>query len=334
MKDIKQRAQELIDVTANQIATDEAVLNIDPRMAAAHYEHDLHPADVAQPAFIASSTELEKMIPRCSGKPRQSSNEQGYADGWNACHDAVMAFFSDRGEPIVPQVVQATECQIRDMPNMPSAFEYAWFDATASAYHATPENKRRILYDTPQQAAADCYPECSGDSSSCPENEGHGCCKPNSVQAKALTDERDAFERWILSIGGNRDYLATCEIYGKYKNMNVQNSWDAWQARALLASQPSAQPIATQEPEWINDPHDIEQGMMRNPKYKPKPSVQADVAEVPKGWKLVPLEATEAMIAAFQNSPRGGGVNAAWRCIISAVPAAPTAQPQADGVKP
>lgn len=26
------------------------------------------------------------------------------------------------------------------------------------------------------------HPECSGDPSSCPENEGHGCCKPNSSQ--------------------------------------------------------------------------------------------------------------------------------------------------------
>lgn len=29
------------------------------------------------------------------------------------------------------------------------------------------------------------YPECSGDPASCPENEGHGCCKPNPVKTPA-----------------------------------------------------------------------------------------------------------------------------------------------------
>lgn len=29
------------------------------------------------------------------------------------------------------------------------------------------------------------YPECSGDPASCPENEGHGCCKPNPAKTVA-----------------------------------------------------------------------------------------------------------------------------------------------------
>lgn len=44
----------------------------------------------------------------------------------------------------------------------------------------------------------------------------------------------------------------------------------------------SQQPPAEQpEPEWIDDPHDIEQGMMRNPKWK-----AADRARQPKGAEL------------------------------------------------
>lgn len=28
------------------------------------------------------------------------------------------------------------------------------------------------------------FPQCSGDPASCPENEGHGCCKPNPSKGK------------------------------------------------------------------------------------------------------------------------------------------------------
>lgn len=45
VKDIQKEAQHHIETTENQIAADEAVLNIDPRFAAAHYGHDLYPTN-------------------------------------------------------------------------------------------------------------------------------------------------------------------------------------------------------------------------------------------------------------------------------------------------
>lgn len=45
------------------------------------------------------------------------------------------------------------------------------------------EIARNALVDIPNQAHAD-YPECSGDSNSCPENEGYGCC----IARNALKD--------------------------------------------------------------------------------------------------------------------------------------------------
>lgn len=39
-------------------------------------------------------------------------------------------------------------------------------------------NKNEKLAAAPAASGGD-YPECSGDPASCPENEGHGCCKPN-----------------------------------------------------------------------------------------------------------------------------------------------------------
>jgi hypothetical protein len=56
---------------------------------------------------------------------------------------------------------------------------------------------------------------------------------------------------------------------------------DRKEARANLEAH--ARKMVEGEPKWIDDPHDIEQGLMRNPKWKPAPSPQA--ANIPE--KLV-----------------------------------------------
>lgn len=59
------------------------------------------------------------------------------------------------------------------------------------------------------------------------------------VQAKALTDERAAFEQWCVRKG-----YSTNKWHGDgsvYVDGYTLSCWEAWQARALLASQPSAQ---------------------------------------------------------------------------------------------
>lgn len=111
-------------------------------------------------------------------------------------------------------------------------------------------------------------------------------------------DERTAFEHHARACDLTRDEDEPDE----YRNSHVQEYWNGWKARAALASAPVAmidtaklaqlldsvngdcylgkekeedlvQSLRSQlrarvaEPEWIDDPHDIEQGMMRNPKY-------------------------------------------------------------------
>lgn len=50
------------------------------------------------------------------------------------------------------------------------------------------------------------YPECSGDPASCPENEGHGCCKPNPARHFAIVCDwrgADPFPTFIeAEVGG------------------------------------------------------------------------------------------------------------------------------------
>ncbi|TRM53254.1 hypothetical protein YH64_009135 [Achromobacter sp. LC458] len=114
-------------------------------------------------------------------------------------------------------------------------------------------------------------------------------------------DEREAFEAAVQAeYGVSAPSLLLRDADGDYVTMNTE--WVFWLSRAALASAPVAmidtaklaqlldsvngdcylgkekeedlvQSLRSQlrarvaEPEWIDDPHDIEQGMMRNPKY-------------------------------------------------------------------
>lgn len=234
------------------------------------------------------------------------------------------------------------------------------------------------------------YPECSGDSSSCPENEGFGCCKPNLVQAKALTDERAEFEKMCVRKGYN-----TNKWHGDgsiYVDGYTLSGWEAWQARALLASQPSAGTVSELRCDSLCDMHytrGLEQGFMYGErgdydgflktqksregyiatlKETRGESAQADVAAVRDAW--LPIETApegELVVCmwldkeddehparynfdyfedgiwmnyfsehehyAIAGVATGRSEDAPYTHWMS-LPAAPTAQPQADGVKP
>lgn len=89
-------------------------------------------------------------------------------------------------------------------------------------------------------------PDCGGkggfaSGDACYRCEGRGYFESTNqpVQAKALTDERAAFEQWCVRKG-----YSTNKWHGDgsvYVDGYTLSCWEAWQARALLASQPSAQ---------------------------------------------------------------------------------------------
>jgi len=64
---------------------------------------------------------------------------------------------------------------------------------------------RAMLAAAPPASGGE-YPGCSGDPASCPENEGHGCCKPNPARHVAIVCDwknADPFPTFIeAEIGG------------------------------------------------------------------------------------------------------------------------------------
>lgn len=47
----------------------------------------------------------------------------------------------------------------------------------------------RSNYKNQTPETEDLPPDCTGDPACCPENEGHGCCKPNPITTRAAEAE-------------------------------------------------------------------------------------------------------------------------------------------------
>lgn len=61
------------------------------------------------------------------------------------------------------------------------------------------------------------------------------------------TAEREAFEAWAKGCGYQSDELARCKlgfVSPAYFNLNTENAWKAWQARASLAANAGSEPVA------------------------------------------------------------------------------------------
>lgn len=83
------------------------------------------------------------------------------------------------------------------------------------------------------------YPECSGNPSSCPENEGYGCCQPNPKCAHPPIDCDEAFnniEQITIHLAHpGRSSLAVAELNAREY---FKRGWDA--ARAAMGEWHSA----------------------------------------------------------------------------------------------
>jgi hypothetical protein len=119
--------------------------------------------------------------------------------------------------------------------------------------------------------------------------------KAAKARGVVMLDEREAFEKW----GETLFYVACFERHGndEYAGRGLQGAWLGWQARARLNASPVQQ------------------------------------VSVPGGWKLVPVEATDAMVQAGTDEPLAGesdedapdDYRAVYRAMLAAAPAAPAA---------
>lgn len=97
--------------------------------------------------------------------------------------------------------------------------------------------------------------------------------------------EREAFEKWAdkyPALEDDQGYvnLRYLGLHKQYVDFDVQRAWVAWQARAALASTQPADPLQAL--------HDEQQRL-------------GLYDEVAPGWRLVPVEPTEAMLNAARD---------------------------------
>ncbi|MBF8177213.1 hypothetical protein [Herminiimonas contaminans] len=141
------------------------------------------------------------------------------------------------------------------------------------------------------------------------------------VQAKALTDERAAFEQWCVRKG-----YSTNKWHGDgsvYVDGYTLSCWEAWQARALLASQPSAQADVAA----VRDAA-LEEGIEKAAKL-----IEQKVQDYVDDHGIYDRD-TGAVEFPGDGEIYVGEMTELAEDIRALKSAAPTAQPQADGVKP
>lgn len=116
--------------------------------------------------------------------------------------------------------------------------------AEGSDYHDL--RARLIALLAQQPVATTGFKECSTDPSSCPENEGHGCCKPNPVSA--MTD--DAIECLQDVISHHNDFDKACWLMVSVSQGSGDESYWMKQVKVLermkgQAERALAQPSAS-----------------------------------------------------------------------------------------
>lgn len=68
-------------------------------------------------------------------------------------------------------------------------------------------------------------------------------------------DERKAFETWAVGFGYQRDELARCKIgivSPEYFDLNTENVWKAWQARAHIDAPAGGDALAVEDQQHLN----------------------------------------------------------------------------------
>lgn len=180
------------------------------------------------------------------------------------------------------------------------------------------------------------------------DNMVSGLVRPAAQPASPapLTDERAAFEAWMLT--GALDHLPELDrdADGNYEDFDVQRAWRGWEARADALASPQVAPYG-----HLITPVDDRYGperFCRGPLREPHgsavkarggsvvPLYAAPVQVAPAGFKLVPVKPTpemaDAAVQAICYGPEGGftriaGPSRCWSAMLAAAPATPMQAP-------
>ncbi|MGA0608886.1 hypothetical protein [Caldimonas sp. KR1-144] len=114
--------------------------------------------------------------------------------------------------------------------------------------------------------------------------------------------EREAFEAWCMKRwAGDRDAL-TIRGDGEYHNGHVQFAWCAFQAGRAAAE--ALRAVGAEPVGHLHSNGDFCQDRQVLSDSWPIPLYAAPPRAVPQGWKLVPVEPTEEMLAAADEGDR------------------------------
>lgn len=98
-------------------------------------------------------------------------------------------------------------------------------------------------------------PNSGYDAKQCPD------CSPPAPTSHPIPtgatgeDERKAFETWAVGFGYQRDELARCKIgivSPEYFDLNTENVWKAWQARAHIDAPAGGDALAVEDQQHLN----------------------------------------------------------------------------------
>ena len=141
---------------------------------------------------------------------------------------------------------------------------------------------------------------------------------------QVVADERAAFEVHITD-NGTWPRAAERSVDGEYRLMATAVAWNTWRAATDSFASRAAAPVQAQEPVAGKPCPYCGSTDGAHDKAYPHPRAPVQPVAVPDGWKLVPREATRAMIDAA-SAVEEDGFDAMHKAMLASAPAALAAQ--------
>lgn len=228
--------------------------------------------EAAQRALIEAATSLET-ISRLAGKTHYVGDDGERIETYMGHHDQVRGYAQSRAAAAREALAAlANEAQAEPVaPEIPQVIKYLLGeDELDGAWFGDqpPEGMRKFWWRKALREVFAVHPA------------------PAEQPGAVGLSEREAFEKWIAKDCGDLTTFGG----GKnihYRNSAVNNAWEGWNARAALASTQPAGPLQAL--------HDEQQRLGLYDEAAP-------------GWRLVPVEATEAMCRAAVVFANGNAV--------------------------
>jgi len=210
-----------------------------------------------------------------------------------------------------------------------------------NVYDEPPEFVRLALASQPAEQPRGEYPECSGDPSSCPENEGYGCCGAQPKPEQAVGDGVDEVAKkamaldFLMAAGHVPEDLAAkaFELAAHHSSLPaVATAGDGVPARFTAIGHAASDEIhrAANLLEKLparhaNEAATIQTAVAYLREYgNETASPSAPRVVVPDGWKLVPTDATDGICEAIDRGRTWiRSSRKIWADALAAVPEVP-----------